>query len=57
MVVTETGGPADARTVVPAGFGLDEQALKAINKYRFSPSKLGGVPVPVLIVIEVNFKI
>lgn len=56
MMVTEEGTPADARIVVPAGFGLDEQALKAIRNYRFSPSTLDGVPVPVPIVIEVNFK-
>jgi len=35
--------------------GLDEEALKAVRKYRFKPATLEGVPVPVPIVVEINF--
>jgi hypothetical protein len=37
---------------VLAGFGLDEQAVK---HYRFEPAKKNGVPVAVMIAIEVKF--
>jgi hypothetical protein len=40
---------------VLAGFGLDEQAEKAVKHYRFEPAKKNGVPVAVMIAIEVKF--
>jgi TonB family protein len=42
IVVTEDGKPADARVLVPLGAGLDEQALKSVMKYKFSPAKFEG---------------
>jgi TonB family protein len=56
MTVTDQGLPADARVAAQAGMGLDEEALKAARKYRFKPATLEGTPVPVPIVVEVNFK-
>lgn len=55
MTVTDQGLPSDVRVAVPAGMGLDEEALKAVRKYRFKPATLEGVPVPVPIVVEINF--
>jgi len=55
MAVTEDGMPADARVVMPVGAGLDEQALKAVRKYKFSPATFEGVPVAVPITVEVRF--
>lgn len=57
LVVTEEGLPANVRVVAPFGMGLDEQALKAVHQYRFKPATLEGVPVPVPIVVEVNFRL
>jgi len=56
MMVTEEGLPADVQVLAPAGMGLDEEALIAARKYRFKPATLEGVPVPVPIVLEINFK-
>ena len=39
------------------GMGLDENALKAVTKYRFKPAMFDGKPVPVKIKIEVNFRV
>jgi protein TonB len=38
------------------GFGLDEKALEAVRKYRFKPAMKNGVPVPVVLMIEINFQ-
>ena len=36
-------------------FGLDQEAIATIKKWRFKPGMLRGQPVPVLIVIEMSF--
>jgi TonB family protein len=35
--------------------GLDEKALEAVKAWRFEPAKKDGVPVAVLVNVEVNF--
>jgi TonB family protein len=57
MLVTEQGEPLQVHVLVPAGSGLDEQAVKAAQKYTFNPATLDGVPVPWLLTLEVNFRI
>jgi hypothetical protein len=37
--------------------GLDEKALEAVLKYRFKPAMKGSTPVPVMISVEVNFRL
>jgi protein TonB len=34
---------------------LDEAAIRAVRQWRYSPTELNGVPVPVLMTITVNF--
>jgi TonB family protein len=36
---------------------LDAQALIAVAQWRYTPTLLGGVPVPVLMTVNVNFKL
>ncbi|MGB9418558.1 MAG: energy transducer TonB, partial [Acidobacteriaceae bacterium] len=55
MLIDTDGRPRKIRTVIPLGYGLDEEAVKAIAQYHFQPAKLNGKPVPVLITIEVHF--
>ena len=57
MLVTEDGQATQLEVVVPVGYGLDEQALKATRKYTFKPATLEGVPVPWLLLVEVNFRL
>ena len=40
-----------------AALSLDQAAIEAVEKYRFSPAMEGGVPVPVQLNIEISFKI
>ena len=55
IVVDDHGLPQRIRSVLPLGYGMDEEAVKAVQQYRFQPSKLQGKNVPVQITIEVNF--
>jgi TonB family protein len=43
--------------VKPVGRGLDEKALEAVRTWKFKPATLGGVPVTVRMVVEINFKL
>jgi hypothetical protein len=38
------------------GYGLDEQAIEAIRKWRFHPGMKDGNPVPVTVQVEVMFR-
>jgi hypothetical protein len=44
---------------MPFGAGLDENAVDAVNRWRFQAGtrKTDGHPVPVLATIEVNFRL
>jgi TonB family protein len=58
LIVDAQGNPQNARVVRPLGMGLDEEALKAVRKYKFKPALMDGkTPVPVEINMEVNFRI
>jgi protein TonB len=43
--------------VRPAGLGLDEKALAAVQQYKFSPAMQDGKPVKVDLYVDVNFQI
>jgi TonB family protein len=57
LVVDTDGLPQHIRSVLPLGHGQDEEAVKAVEQYRFQPSKLEGKPVPVQITVEVRFNV
>ena len=57
VVVDAEGKPRNARVIRALGAGLDEKAVEAVNKYRFRPAMKDGVPVPVMITVQVNFKL
>jgi TonB family protein len=53
------GHPQNA-PVVTGGcpYGLDQKAIEAVRKYKFNPARTaGGVPVPVAVTIELNFRL
>lgn len=35
--------------------GLDDEAIKSVNQWRFEPGKRNGVPVRVMVTIDVQF--
>jgi protein TonB len=58
MIVDTNGNPQNPRVVRSLGMGLDEKALEAVRKYKFKPAlKDGKTPVPVMITVEVNFRL
>ncbi|MDE3201652.1 MAG: TonB family protein [Acidobacteriota bacterium] len=58
VIVDAHGNPVNPRVIRPLGMGLDEKALEAVRKYKFKPAmKDGRTPVPVMINIEVNFRL
>lgn len=58
MIVDAQGNPQNPRVVRALGMGLDEKALEAVRKYKFKPALLNGrTPVPVMITVEVNFRL
>lgn len=57
IIVDANGIPQQPKVVRSLGYGLDESALSAVAKYRFSPAKKQGHPVPVKIMIKIDFKL
>lgn len=57
-LVNEHGEPTDIRVEKGIGYGLDENAVRAVSQYRFQPARnRDGSPVAVRISIEVNFRL
>jgi len=57
VVVDVTGKLTNISVISPLGFGLDEKAQEAIERWRFVPGLKDGKPVNVLATIEVNFRL
>jgi TonB family protein len=58
LIVDAQGNPQNPRVIRALGMGLDEKALEAVRRYKFKPAmKDGRTPVPVMITIEVNFRL
>lgn len=58
LIVDAQGNPQNPRVVRALGMGLDEKALEAVRKYKFRPAMRDGkTPVPVMITVEVNFRL
>jgi TonB family protein len=47
----------NARVTKALGKGLDEQAIAAVERWRFSPALKDGKPVAVAATVEVNFRL
>jgi TonB family protein len=57
LIVDTEGKPRNIRVSRKLGMGLDEKAIEAVSQFRFKPAMMDGVPVPVSITIEVNFRL
>ncbi len=55
LIVDPRGNPEDIRVVHHLGMGLDEKAIEAVKQYKFKPAMYQGHPVPVQMVVEVDF--
>ena len=55
IVVRADGTVGDIRIVRHLGFGLDEEAVEAVRRWRFTPAERLGSPVDVLVDVAVEF--
>jgi len=53
--ITETGDIGRLVIAEPAGAGLDESAVEAVSKWKYTPTLLNGAPVCVVTTITVNY--
>jgi len=57
LIVDADGLPQEIKVQRAQGMGLDEEAIKAVQQWRFQPAMKDGKPVPVMINVEVNFRL
>jgi protein TonB len=58
VVVQQDGTPRDIRVFQSLDpKGLDLEAVRAVERWRFSPGRVKGVPVDVLVTIALDFSI
>jgi protein TonB len=58
-VIESDGKVGEVRVLhaIDSKYGLTEEAVKALKKWRFKPGKKDGVAVPVLVVVEMSFAV
>jgi TonB family protein len=54
--ITETGEVKAAYVLEPLGFGLDENAVSTVSKWKFKPASLNGAPIASTATAEVSFR-
>ena len=57
VVVGPDGRTHEVRVLRSLGMGLDEKAVEAIHRWKFEPGRRDGIPVAVLVNVEVNFRL
>ena len=57
LIVGADGYPRDIKVSRTLGKGLDEKAIEAVQRWRFLPARKNGVPVAVVINVEVQFRL
>ena len=55
-IIGEDGSVREVRVLRSIAL-LDEAAIEAVKQWRFSPTRLNGEPVPVLMQVTVNFRL
>jgi TonB family protein len=54
--VTEEGGAADIRIVKGVPFGMNEEAVRTVSKWKFKPATREGKAMAISVPIEVTFR-
>jgi TonB family protein len=57
LTVGVDGKASSVCVVRPLGYGLDEEAVETLQRWRFQPALKDGQPVPIRINVEVNFRL
>ena len=56
LVATPQGNVREVQIVTPAGLGLDEEGIKAVNQWRFEPGRKDRVPVAVRLDVSMSWR-
>jgi TonB family protein len=57
VVVQTDGSATDLHVLRSLGLGLNEKAIEAVQKWRFRPGAKNGQAVPVLVTLELDFRL
>jgi TonB family protein len=57
VVVDQQGRPRNIHIARSLGLGLDEKAIEAVKKWKFTPGTKDGIPVAVQVNVEVSFRL
>ena len=57
IVVDAQGNVRDVQVAKRLGMGLDEEAVKAVQTWKFKPGLRQQMPVPVRVMVEVSFRL
>ena len=57
IVITSDGSVGDIKVLRGLGYGLDERAVAAVRNWRFAPAQRLGIPVDVIVEVEVEFSL
>ena len=57
VVIGTDGKPGNMTLTRGIGYGLDEKALEAVSTWQFNPGTKGGLAVPAIASIQVNFRL
>ncbi|HET8825195.1 MAG TPA: energy transducer TonB [Terriglobales bacterium] len=57
VVVDQQGRPRNIHIARSLGLGLDEKAIDAVKRWKFTPGTKDGIPVAVQVNVEVSFRL
>jgi periplasmic protein TonB len=57
LIVDSNGNPENIQIVKHLEMGLDQKAIDAVRQYKFRPAMYQGHPVPVRLVVDVDFRL
>jgi TonB family protein len=57
LIVDAAGNPENITVIHHLGMGLDQKAIEAVRQYKFHPAMYQGHPVPVRLVVDVDFRL
>ena len=58
LTVNDQGQPTDLHVERSLGYGLDENALASVGRYRFQPATTrDGTPIPYRLTVEVSYRL
>jgi TonB family protein len=57
VVIGVDGHPRDIWVIRPLGHGLDEQAIRTVGAWEFSPADRNGEPFPAVVTVAISFSL